>query len=260
MPRTRNFVLLLISVFVVIAGVLAYTVPHLQLSLRSSTAVATAIAPVLGNKEVTYGADVPPNTDDRAARLADLKAKLAERTSVVATDTSPEAPVVVPAISPKPVATTSPTKVTEVQKCSGYAPAAISWTASQIVMHEQEGVRFYTQTVVDPTSSSTHDILRVRIAERTWPLGSPSCLPNDIVGIATDGSLIRNGDLALYKVFSGTTEIGYSLDGYPIYGVTSGVETDSCGGAMVAGAYRYLVDAKRGAILTCFAGIPAMVQ
>jgi hypothetical protein len=257
MPRTRNFVLFLIGGFLVIAGMGIYAAPDVH--LRSGSSVATAIVPLLDGKEITYGADVPPTTDDRAARLADLKAKLAEQTIIAAPDTPLEATTSV--TEPvKSVATSTVPKMTEVQKCSGYTPASVSWPAHQIVMHEQEGVRFYTQTVPDATGSSTSEVLRVRIAERTWPLGSSSCLPTDVVGIATDGSLIRNGDLALYKVFSGTTEIGYSLDGYPIYGVTPDVETDSCGGAMVAGAYRYVIDSKRGAIITCFSGIPAMVQ
>jgi hypothetical protein len=70
---------------------------------------------------------------------------------------------------------------------------------------------------------------------------------------------MRNNELALYTVFGPDTLVGYSLDGFPIYGPST-VATDSCGGAMVGGVYRYVLSAERPGLLTCFAATPARLQ
>jgi hypothetical protein len=251
MFRTRNFVLFLIGGFVVIAGMVVVEVPK----ARSLASVSTAWTLSSDTGTQTYTAHIPPTLDDRAARLADLKAKLADRTIIAApeVDTPPASPT-------KPTETATTTSVAVLQKCSGYTPVTLPWIPQRITMTEREGIRFYTEPTVDAVGDTSDEVVHARIVMRTWPMGTPSCIQSDVIGIATDGSLIRNTDVALYKVFSGTTEIGYSLDGYPMYGVTPGVETDSCGGAMVAGAYRYMVDGKRPTIITCFAGIPTSIQ
>jgi hypothetical protein len=46
-----------------------------------------------------------------------------------------------------------------------------------------------------------------------------TCLSYDVVGVALDGSLIRNNEHSLYQVFGSETLIGYALDGFPIYGL-----------------------------------------
>ena len=82
-----------------------------------------------------------------------------------------------------------------------------------------------------------------------------TCLKTDIVGIALDGSLMRNGEDKIYKIFGGETLLGYALDGFPIYGLNT-EETDSCGGTSVLGAYRYYLSDKRAGLIGCFSGSP----
>jgi hypothetical protein len=81
-------------------------------------------------------------------------------------------------------------------------------------------------------------------------------LPTDVVGIAQDGSLIRESEMALYGVFGGETLVGYALDGFPIYGSNPGAATDHCGGMMVGGQYRYYLSPERDSVINCFAGVP----
>ena len=95
---------------------------------------------------------------------------------------------------------------------------------------------------------------------RTWPSGTTSCLPSDVIGIALDGSLIRNNEAALYTVFGGETLIGYALDGFPIYGMTPLLATDRCGGVQIDGNYRYVLQPDRPGLITCFAGAPITLQ
>ena len=61
----------------------------------------------------------------------------------------------------------------------------------------------------------------LQLPSRTMPAASPSCIGSDVIGIANDGSLIRNDELSLYGVFGSETRIGYALDGLPIYGITT---------------------------------------
>jgi hypothetical protein len=111
-----------------------------------------------------------------------------------------------------------------------------------------------TSTIPVPPTST--DVVLAQLPLRTSPLSSPTCLPHDVVGIATDGSLIRNNEVALYTVFGGETLIGYALDGFPLYGVDDDAGTDSCGGVMVGGMYRYFLSLEREHILHCFSGTP----
>jgi hypothetical protein len=85
-------------------------------------------------------------------------------------------------------------------------------------------------------------------------MANPTCLPHEVVGIARDGSLIRNDEAALYGIFDDTVLIGYALDGFPIYGQTVDRPLDQCGGAMVDGSYRYYLSEERDHVLGCYRG------
>ncbi len=82
------------------------------------------------------------------------------------------------------------------------------------------------------------------------------CLPSDVIGIAKDGSLIRNNEVSLYKIFSSDTLIGYALDGWPIYGLSSGINSGSCGESKIAGGYVYYLSDDRETVLNCFISTP----
>ncbi|MFM2424447.1 MAG: hypothetical protein RLZZ70_838 [Candidatus Parcubacteria bacterium] len=257
MLRTRDFVLLLLTVaFLVLVGFVGFTqAPH--------TSVATYFNPD-PTESVEFSAEVPAVTDTRAEKLASLRAKLAER-SIIRSD---EPEITQPEVT---TATSSPDTeeapiVATVQQCAAYRSLAIAWSPQSIIAEDREGMRVYFERGL-PTGEldafgqplPTPELVRARIPQRTWPLANTSCLPTDVIGIGTDGSLMRNNELALYTVFGGDTLVGYALDGFPIYGQTPGVIVDACGGAMVAGQYRYLLDADRPGLINCFAGVPATI-
>ena len=82
--------------------------------------------------------------------------------------------------------------------------------------------------------------------------------PSDVIGIALDGSLIKNNEYSLYSIFREETLIGYALDGFPIYG-QSEVSTDECGGILADNQYRYYLSKERKAVLYCYSGTPVEI-
>lgn len=255
MVRTRDFVLFLLTAVILLLAIAGTELWH---SWRSLPLVSSFLEADSG--EVDYGADVPVVADDRAGRLETLRAKVVERlgTHTVATrepDPLPTEPTPVPAAT-----TTTPTEVATVKTCAGYRTLSVPWTPQQIIAENREGARVYFERgLPNPLSSTTPENIRAVIPLRSWPSGSVACLPTDVIGIATDGSLIRNNELALYTVFGGESLIGYALDGFPIYG-PSKVATDACGGVIVGGQYRYVLDAERPGLITCFAASPSQIN
>ena len=115
-------------------------------------------------------------------------------------------------------------------------------------MRNASGTVVGTEVVVEK------DIL-VQLPVRSAPLSDTRCLKQDVVGIATDGSLIRNTEVGLYGIFGPDTLIGYALDGFPIYG-SGRNNTDMCGGYMSPTGYRYQLSADQETMIYCFSGIP----
>lgn len=261
MVRTRDFVLLLLCVAFLLMAIVGTEV------WRSWRTI-----PLLSSwwggevTEMDYTGEVPTVPNERESRLEELRGKVAER--LARSRTQAEQPIVAEPLvtttttttpAATSTATTSPQKLA-VNTCVGYQTLIVPWNPQTVVQENREGVRmYYERGLLDPLSSSTPEIVRAIVPLRSWPLPSATCLPTDVVGIAMDGSLIRNNELALYTVFGADTLIGYSLDGFPMYGVST-LSTDACGGAMVGGTYRYTLDPKRPGIITCFAGAPARIE
>ena len=253
MVRTRDFVLFLLAVAFLLLAIMGTSVWQ---TWRTLPFVAGFLE---DNKaEVDYAADVPTPEDNRSSRLEVLRAKVVERLGAdTVAESEPEPEPVTPVTVPT---TTTPTEVGTVKTCPGYRTLSVAWTPQQIIAETREGARVYFERgVADVLSSTTPETIRAVISLRSWPSGNSTCLPTDVIGIATDGSLIRNNELPLYTVFGGDSLVGYSLDGFPIYG-PSKVVTDACGGAIVGGQYRYVLDADRPGLITCFAASPSQIN
>ena len=76
-----------------------------------------------------------------------------------------------------------------------------------------------------------------------------------MVGVALDGSLIRNTEYPVYAIFGSESLIGYALDGFPMYGLSTDV-VDQCGGKSVDGQYGYYLRPDQTVVLDCFFGKP----
>lgn len=226
-------------------------------------------------RQTEYVAEVVPETqpaavglattdgtgdDDHAAYIARMQEKLARGEGDI-----PGAPIVFTSVDSVPASSSASVPVSErsVAWCTApYLPHPIGaeWDAREIEIRSAEGARIVTRGTVDVASSSDAvipDVL-LQLPMRMVRAGSDTCVPYDVIGVALDGSLIRNSDAPRYASTGEYTLIGYALDGFPIYGpVASGVHMDACGGTDTPTGYQYHVRANEDFILGCFAAPPA---
>lgn len=253
MFRTRDFILYFtVIVFLLVA--IGFTV----FEGRQSTDATGFLLDSSGEEISNISANVVTADDtslSREERLRLLREKIKESDLVSLSQPTTEEPDVVFDV-------TAPVEgnVFELLLCNAYNPLAIvNWPVAQINMENIEGARQYftEQTVSIGTSSSStvEKTVLLTLPTNFVPFGPVSCLSNDIIGVALDGSLIRNNETNLYSIFSSETLIGYALDGFPIYGLGNEV-VDECGGRISLGQYRYELSAERPTIINCFADSP----
>lgn len=262
MFRTRDFLLLLtVAVFLVVA--IVGTVLTRPSAAPAGPSIDFASTPDIDRAASLY----EPESLSRAERLERMREKIAASGEL--TLSTPEN-IPNPTVSEATSTEDEPTAVVsgEPQRCAGFSPYRGVWSPQGVRFEVVEGARVVYREIVseyelDPQTATTGTTLppetsRAVLAQlpiRTLPSSNVNCLPTEVVGIAQDGSLIRNDEIGLYSVFGETTLIGYALDGFPMYGV-SDIPTDTCGGAIVGGAYRYVLSEDRAGILNCFAGTP----
>jgi hypothetical protein len=267
MIRTRDFLLFLCTVFFLFSGIAATVVTDVVgLAGGQAGTVILSDPAQLPPPVEQVGAVVSESPEiDREANLLAMREQIAalNLTSSPVTETPPD-------LSGDDNQDAAPRDgVAGLQECSTYSEVA--WADMPGVQFRVvEGARILyrpipaplTPAVVATSGSSTtptpvapSEVVLAQLPLREQPMLSPTCIPHDVVGVALDGSLIRNGEAALYAVFGADTLVGYALDGFPIYGV-SGLPVDDCGGATVGGAYRYYLNAERETVLNCYAAVP----
>lgn len=259
MLRTRDFILVFVTVvFLVLAIGTAW------LSPESSSEISTALE-FNDTTSTDFTAEMyVPVELFRAERIAQMRQKIAASDAVIkAADAESEPEEELDTV-------TDASNLAVLQQCSNYQEYTGTWPVQGLQIEVAEGARLvYTESAAtllpDPASTST--IAQLPIVERTillqlavnpFIVSNPTCIPGDVVGVAQDGSLIRNNEASLYGVFSDQTLIGYALDGHPIYGV-SNRELDECGGAVFTGSYGYYLSDDRDAILNCYVSSPATI-
>jgi hypothetical protein len=263
MIRTRDYFLIIISIAFLLVGIGA-TVAE---SFRNTSPfdISKPLVFVPGDGEVDRTATISDTiTTARAERLDSLRKKIAAGGLLTIADPVPEPETV--ASTSEEVIGSGPTEQIE-QRCTNYQTFASSWPTA-VLFDEAEGARVvYVETAVatPPTSSSTTPLvfaparnILLELPVRSASLGAQNCIPTDVIGIALDGSLIRNSAASVYGIFGGDTLVGYALDGYPIYG-NRVAQTDRCGGLLVSGQYRYQISSEREAIINCYSGSPVKI-
>ncbi len=264
MVRTRDFAILLLIISILAIGGGATTIKQ-KLVATMTSAQTAAVSDADTTDGESYTAEIPTSDDGRLMALNHMREAVAKARAVSPTADASDTPVadeVAADVSMPETPTTTPTDTISVNTCSGYSSAYISWFPQLITQIEREGMRLYIVTDSMTTADGTltgNEIVRVRIPMRQWPLSTASCISSDVIGIALDGSLIRNNEVATYAIFSADTLVGYALDGFPLYG-QSDIATDACGGAMVNGSYRYIVASERNTIINCYSGIPVTID
>lgn len=261
MFRTRDFILVFTTVVFLIAAI--GTTVWQKRSSSNLVTEASQFAEV-GDKE--YTAEVyAPETISREERLADMRKKIAEGSGV--TISSPETIVMAVEEVEENDIPENETKG-ELDKCLDYIEYSGLWPAVGVQLDVAEGARIVYMEITsenelnqDVSSSSIvtlpevqRDVL-LQLPVRSGPMPGTSCIASDVVGIAKDGSLIRNREVGLYGIFGSGTIVGYALDGFPIYGAGE-VVSDECGGSIIGGQYGYYLSKDRETILNCFAAVP----
>lgn len=258
MFRTRDFILVFTTVVFLLVAISA-TVWH---SLLSTPFEALGIE-LVAETQSEHSAVIAESSEmTRGDRLASLKQKIGQGGVVISAAAVPE-----PALEETELVVTAPVEILGEQRCPLYSPYGGQWPSATLVFAVVEGSRIvYTETIPDvvsvDTSSTSIDVaptsvrtVYAQLPVRSIPSLSISCVQSDVIGVAQDGSLIRNNEAGLYGVFGSDTLIGYALDGFPIYG-SSGAPTDSCGGTVVAGQYRYQLSPDRDVIINCYSAAP----
>jgi len=252
MFRTRDFILLFTTIAFLLSAI-GVTVLKQQNSpdsrFSSNEALKNQLASVAS---VEYDAVIATREGlNRAERIASMREKIAQSSELQVSE--PELPVVIDFDS----ATTSEEELFEVtvfDQCSSYASYSGFWDARNLSVIESEGMIVVVRLAVSATGTSTETNI-LQLPKRFSPAPDKSCIASDVIGIANDGSLIRNDELGLYSVFSSDTRIGYALDGFEIYG-TGNAPVDECGGRTESGQYRYELQAGNEFIINCFSAAP----
>jgi hypothetical protein len=251
MFRTRDYAILLAIIVFLLVAIGATLLSSRTFELNVSNPALTFVA-LQGEEESGVVEKADPESL-RASRLEAMKKKIAALREEIFEE---------PPVEEQPITLEVPEEGEAVveKRCATYREFAGTWNPAGIIIDEVEGARLvYREIAPVMNSSSTpaapsREIL-MQLPLRSLPFSAESCINSDVIGIAMDGSLIRNSEASVYQVFEAETLIGYALDGFPIYG-RSATQTDICGGVIVSGQYRYQLSAERETVLNCYAGSP----
>jgi hypothetical protein len=257
MIRTRDFLLFMMaSGFLVVAIFSTAVWNHRVHSGVQNSTIAFA------TKNSTYTAEAVMAPDTKNERLAALRKKLAEQTTIDAPEQTVDDATSTPVASTTEPVISAPAESKVVVCGKSYSPKTIAGLTGMQQYEERDGQRIFFETTLplDPGTSTPAlppaEKIIFTLPLRTAPLPVTSCIKDDVVAVSQTGVLIRNDDYVKYQESGESTLIGYTIDGFPLYGRTNSITTDSCGGAMIDGAYRYYLSAERKGVLGCFAGIP----
>lgn len=158
-------------------------------------------------------------------------------------------------------------KNTEVQYCSTYDDTqnvVRSWPLNGIAVVASASAREVVHAQVQQAAQSASSTATSTQTTRTllkMPLlpiadGNEYCIPGEVVGVTTSGSLMYNKEVAFYRGYGPEYLIGYARDGFPIYGYYEGA-VDACGGYVHPSGYRYSITNSRDYVLGCYSAQPS---
>lgn len=255
--RTRDFAIFLFTVAFLVIGIAA----TVRLNITSELQSAAVISFSESSEDVVYKAVLPEApADERSSRLAVLRDKIAKLVLQ-----KPDEVVEAPVEDEVETGTEAVATVVTINTCPNFTKINPAWSTANIKFEVVEGARIiYREVASAPVldelgqsvaNNSSREVL-LQLPLQSFPVSQKTCLNTDIVGVALDGSLIRNNEHTIYQVFGSETLIGYALDGFPIYGLNKQLKTDLCGGGITGGEYRYYLSSEREGVLGCFGGSP----
>jgi len=264
MIRSRDFFLYVVALaFVVLAA--TYTGFSQKLSAELSQLVLfNDPVPVLTGTAVE-------SVDDRAARLRAMQASIAAGDGVVA-DAPPDF-VSVDQLRAAEAASTSDSNSQPlfgsrtVTYCGvSSTPTIVATWPTQTELRTSEGERIVFSSVTEQvTVGSTTQTQLVQLPFVSLPIRSvrtsfDSCLGDTLIGVTPTGAPLLNTSARQYVNTNQATLIGYTRDGFSLYGPLAEESVlDACGGYYVNGRYQYHVRTAEDFILACYAGVPVSI-
>jgi hypothetical protein len=258
--RTRDFILFILTIAFLLIAITATVSRDL-----SSDFIEPEYHFSETDEHTTYDAvltESPP--DERPSRLTALREKISQlgETQIIAS--KPVEENIVSEGEREDVVADIPGSI---DYCEDYAKLTSVWVPNNLMFEVIEGARLiyrkveggvFVESSLDgsTTTPAINREVALQLPIRLVPVSIKSCITSDVVGVALDGSLIRNDEQGLYGIFGSETLLGYALDGFPIYGSGGVLQTDSCGGSAVSGEYRYYLSPEREGVLGCYSGVP----
>lgn len=258
MFRTRDFILLFVTIVFLVVAISAAVIDK-----KPQSSTTSGVKFVDSGERVYTASTYKPESLSRADKLSEMKQKIAESGEIIApaTDKSDEEVEVVEMENSDVVSTA-------LKKCENYHEFLGEWSPQGVKFEIVEGARVIyrespmaKESIGTTSSSSLPKINRDTLLELPiYPiLGlNSSCLSSDVIGVAQDGSLIRNNESGLYGIFGENTLIGYALDGHSIYGKTESI-VDECGGIDLSNGYAYYISSGSENILNCYKANPSSI-
>jgi hypothetical protein len=269
MFRTRDFILFFVTIVFLLLAIGATLLSNLKEEGENEVTLPKLSAV----NDAKYSAEeLKSEGVSRAERLSVMRQKIEDSKDILIT----ESPLDDRVIEEEPLSEDEShgEQIANLLLCDNYSLFAGNWSGAEIMSDVIEGSRvFYTEkesetinnsstsTSASSTYTVTKEITRnTKLQLPTSPFinGQRNCIPQDVVAVASQGSIIRNTEAGLYNLFGEETLIGYALDGWPIYGSTDR-QLDNCGGTTVGGEYRYYLDSERRNILNCFVSTPVSI-
>ena len=269
MIRSRDIILFLLVLWFLLLAIMG-TVWQ-DTSPREIEGIATEewIPQSASTSETKYQAVVSATATElsHTATIARLQEKIAAGNVISNPTPSVERPAAATADTTTEIVGTSVQRCTYADDTLGYISR---WPVLTIQSELREGAHLYytdTEVSTDTPSATTSTSTTSEVVRKTWlqlpqfpqPLPTPSCLPSEMIGVHTNGTLLFNHDAASYRNLDADTLIGYARDGYPIYGRYEG-ELDACGGYQHPTGYRYAVHSTADTFLQCFTASPQSIQ
>jgi len=248
--RTKDFLLFLLAIVFLLVGSVSLSLSNLDTTVQEAAVVYSLQDS--SDEAVIYQALLPETkSDERSHRLKVLQGKIAQ---LSANTEIPEEALETVNI---PESETVQSNVDgEIFLCPQYSYSNILWDSDDMSFVVAEGARILYREAGDQLLGDIASSTILQLPINSFSSNNKTCLSNDIVGIALQGSLMRNEEDKIYKIFGSETLIGYALDGYPIYGLDNNIVTDSCGGTSAFGSYRYYLKDNRAGLIGCFSGTP----
>jgi len=265
MFRTRDFILFLLTI-----GFLLIAISSTALTSRSTSTTQSEFY----FADVTDGDFVATVASEegfsREARLASMRQKIAESSDVVISELVEDGVLDEEVVESLSTSTEDSfaREIGGLPDCNDRGVFTGNWEAGRLKTEVSEGARlFYFEAEIEVlvatgTASSAPQFgtqvrkdVQLQLPESPFLTTTPNCIKSDVVGIALDGSLIRNDEAGLYGVFGEETLVGYALDGWPIYGSTSR-QLDQCGGEPNSFGYAYYLQPGSVSIINCFVSLP----